>query len=353
MKDSLNLSILFSESWWGHVIKCEWGETCGCGAERDPCLFLSGHSDGFISKSSLIPVQWSKGGGVMTQWMCKLSVNGTTLRGRSFPGISELCRWPWRMRVSLHESLMVWRLSLRALCKTALTLFLQVCVSSIASSLSHSLFLSSLHLCFSHSTERRLLGKRSPPMLCGLSSDTAFLRVRCLPSALLPLADRTDGKAGSQSDWALWMVSTPTTLCLWCLSERWPLWPACVCFFRRRRLDVKGGVQRQEAQVMGGGGFEFGMEGGRSEMEIQRSVFIFTIANQLDCRLHAATVRTINPPPHFTKRRDVQHTLRCIVGPIVFETQWWWWEGQWTAWTAILVEQLHTSRSFVNQKEKF
>lgn len=41
----------------------------------------------------------------------------------------------------------------------------------------------------------------SPPVLCGLSSDTAFLRVRCRPSALLPAG--ADGEAGGQSDWAL------------------------------------------------------------------------------------------------------------------------------------------------------
>lgn len=89
-------------------------------------------------------------------------------------------------------------------------------------------------------------------MLCGLSSDTAFLRVRCLPSALLPLADTTDGRAGSQSDWALWMVSTPTTLCLWCLSERRPLWPRCVLFFAGAgQMSGGGGSQRQETKVMG------------------------------------------------------------------------------------------------------
>lgn len=41
----------------------------------------------------------------------------------------------------------------------------------------------------------------SPPVLCGLSSDTAFLRVRWRPSALLP--GGADGEAGSQSGWAL------------------------------------------------------------------------------------------------------------------------------------------------------
>lgn len=120
-------------------------------------------------------------------------------------------------------------------CKTPLSLSCRCAlVGSHPLFLSLSLFLSLLHLCFSHTTER---GTLSPPMLCGLSSDTAFLRVRCLPSALLPLADTNDdeGRAGSQSDCALWMVSTPTTLCLWCLRERRPLWPegclGCRFFF--------------------------------------------------------------------------------------------------------------------------
>lgn len=53
----------------------------------------------------------------------------------------------------------------------------------------------------------------SPLSIWGLSSDMAFLRVRCLPS-LLSLA--------GNSHWGLWMVSTPTTLCLWYLKERRP-----------------------------------------------------------------------------------------------------------------------------------
>lgn len=147
-------------------------------------------------------------------------------------------------------------------------------------------------------------------MLCGLSSDTAFLRVKCLPSVLLPLVDTTDGRAGSQSDWALWMVSTPTTLCLWCLSERRPLWPGCVC-------QGLGG-QRQVTKVMGS---QFKMEGGRSKMEIQRAVYLHH-GNQFDCQSHAATVCSAHVPlPHITKGWGVQHLLRCIVGPVVVQTK--------------------------------
>lgn len=229
----------------------------------------------------------------------------------SFPGLSELCWWLWRKCVLQHESLMVWwRCATRP--NSALSLCLQVCVSIIASSLSHSLFLSLLHLCFSHTAERRLLGKLSPPMLCGLSSDTAFLRVRCLPSALLPLADTTDGKAGSQSDWALWMVSTPTTLCLWCLSERRPLWPGYVCFFAGAGQMSRG--QRQETQVMGS---QFGMEGGRSKMEIQRAVYL-PHGKPAWLSITCSQCVHIGPQPN---RLGVQHILRCIVGPVVVQTE--------------------------------
>lgn len=55
------------------------------------------------------------------------------------------------------------------------------------------------------------------------------------------------------------------------------------------------GSQRQGTKVKGGGR-SFKMEGGRSEMEIQRAVHLHH-GNQLDCQSHAATVCSAQSPP--------------------------------------------------------
>lgn len=54
-------------------------------------------------------------------------------------------------------------------------------------------------------------------------------------------------------------------------------------------------------------------------MEIQRAVYLHH-GNQLDCQSHAATVCGAHSPlPHVSNGRGVQHLLRCIVGPVVFQ----------------------------------
>lgn len=240
-------------------------------------------------------------------------MNHTTVWDIHFLVLVSCVGWPWRKCVSLHESLMVWQLSLSvflALCKTALSLSFCRCALVVLHPLSLTLSFSPCSIC-----ERRLLGKLSPPMLCGLSSDTAFLRVRCLPSALLPLADTTDGKAGSQSDWALWMVSTPTTLCLWCLSERWPLWPGCVCFHRRIRSDVRGSTP-------GNTGHAVAVWDGRREERDGDSESGLSSPWQTSLTVnHMQPQCAHSPLLHLTKRRGVQHILRCIVGPVVVQTK--------------------------------
>lgn len=56
-------------------------------------------------------------------------------------------------------------------------------------------------------------------------------------------------------------------------------------------------------------------------MEIQRAVYLHH-GNQLDCQSHATTVCSAHSPLlHYTKRRGVQHLLRCIVGPVVVQTK--------------------------------
>lgn len=60
---------------------------------------------------------------------------------------------------------------------------------------------------------------------------------------------------------------------------------------------------------------QFKMEGGRSEMEIQRAVHLHHVKS------HAATVCGAHSPLLHVKRRGVQHLLRCIVGPVVVQTK--------------------------------
>lgn len=144
---------------------------CGCGAERvrvrTVCLafpFLSGQR----TPQRLTNHRWMKRKG--------RSHGEADRRRRSSPGISEPRAWLRKRRVCiwLHPL----PLPPLSFCRCALVEF-------------HPLILSP------RSREEAL----SPPVLCGLSSDTAFLRVRCRPSALLP--GGADGEAGSQSDWAL------------------------------------------------------------------------------------------------------------------------------------------------------
>lgn len=198
----------------------EWCEMCGCEAEQDPRRhgFLSPHSPAALKVSV---------GGVRTDFL-----------------------------MFVRE-----------------VVLLQVCVSINASFLSFTLSIS--HDRGVGGFGRGVESWGSPPKLRGLSSDTAFLRVRCLPSALLPLAGTIDGRGGSQSDWALWRVSTPTTLCLWCLSGKRALWPGSVPFFSRVEEGVGGwggAVNTRKTEVTGS---QFKMDGGRSKMGDSESAFFF------------------------------------------------------------------------------
>lgn len=87
------------------------------------------------------------------------------------------------------------------------------------------------------------------------------------------------------------------------------------------QAQVKVGQGGVNARKQRSWGSQFKMEGGRSEMEIQRAVYLHH-GNQLDCQSHATTVCSAHSPLlHYTKRRGVQHLLRCIVGPVVVQTK--------------------------------
>lgn len=218
----------------------EWCEMCGCEAEQDPRRhgFLSPHSPAALKVSV---------GGVRTDFL-----------------------------MFVRE-----------------VVLLQVCVSINASFLSFTLSIS--HDRGVGGFGRGVESWGSPPKLRGLSSDTAFLRVRCLPSALLPLAGTIDGRGGSQSDWALWRVSTPTTLCLWCLSGKRALWPGSVPFFSRVEEGVGGwggAVNTRKTEVTGS---QFKMDGGRSKMGDSESAFFFFFFCFLVSMATSVTVTHMQP----------------------------------------------------------
>lgn len=147
-------------------------------------------------------------------------------------------------------------------------------------------------MCVSNSTSSRSLllssaiirlVQLSPPSGCGLSSDMAFLRVRWRPSGISLAGD---------SDGALWMVSTPTTLCLWCLGSRRPFWAGAI---------YQPWVGRQE-----GGEVWIGEKGTRWRLTRHN---MDTTSFYCRSYSHAATVR-------------LQRRLRCSVGQREPQREW-------------------------------
>lgn len=127
------------------------------------------------------------------------------------------------------------------------------------------------------------------------------------------------------------MVSTPTTLCRWCLSERRPLWPGwVVCFvlfWFVFSFPVRWGGRSQRRGNTGHGvgeggrgvaGSPLGMEGGARWRFRER--FIFTNGKtSLTVNHMQPQCAQLPPPSALCKRQQgAQRALRCIVGPVVY-----------------------------------
>lgn len=143
-----------------------WDAWMWCRPRSMPTLFFFPRPlNAFLDcKSSLIPDQW-RNGGVVTQlmWQCGTVLTVNESQGglrQSFPGISELCQWPERKCVSLHESLMVWQvcatfsLSSWSLCKTAVSLSFCRCALVVLHPLSLTLSFSPRSICASVTRQR-------------------------------------------------------------------------------------------------------------------------------------------------------------------------------------------------------
>lgn len=228
----------------------EWSEMRGCGAEQNPCRHL-------FSLRPLNMWSWrfresSTNTSSMKQY--NVGVNSLNHPGHSFPGISELCWWPLRKCVSLHGSLVMWLNAsfwLFYYLERLPSLFLQVCVSSIASSLSFTLSFSPRSICASVTRQRGDSWANSHLRCCAaslltrLSWGSGVCRLLCSLWPTQPMAGQATSQTGLSEWWARPLRCVSGAL------VRGGLFGLDVFIFMG--TGQVSGCQRQETEVIGVG----------------------------------------------------------------------------------------------------
>lgn len=207
------------------------------------------------SNGSLIPVEWSD--------RATADVAVAHCSSQRFPGISEPCWWPLRKCVLMHESLVMWLSVTLPISLQDSPLSFCRCVLVVLHPLSHSLSL--LHVCFSHTTEETLgqtltSGALRPLFWHGFPEG----KVSAVCSAPFGRHKWWQGRQpirlgslnGEHAHYAVSLVPQGEVASL-----------AWMCLFSQALVRCHG-VNVRKQRVMGS---KFKMEGGRSEMEIQRA----------------------------------------------------------------------------------
>lgn len=196
-----------------------------------------------------------------------------------------------------------------------------MCVSSVASSLSLTLSFSPCSICASVTRQRgdpwanAHLRCSAASLLTRLSWGSGVCRLLCSLWPTQPMAGQAANRTGLSEWWAR------PLRCVSGASVRGGLFGLDgFVFFRRCRSDVRGSTPGNK----GHGGRSLRWEEGGARWRFREWVYLHH-GNQLDCQSHAATVCGAHSPLlHVTKRRGVQHLLRCIVGPVVVQTKKKW-----------------------------